>query len=177
MPVDPNGGNEFPVDPNCDGNNNYRVLLSKGAVGQGSYSIVLEEDGSFQAVICLEVLEHVRDPFRAAAELRRVLAPGGTLLLTTPFLLQYHGKGGSSHSHGSYPDFWRFTYQGLQRLFEDFEAVELAALDGPIEFRLKQFYLRRLLGMGPVRRLVDAVDRPRVGKATTRHLLFARRPG
>jgi SAM-dependent methyltransferase len=135
-------------------------------------------DGSFDAVICLEVLEHVRDPFRAAAEIERVLAPGGTLLLTVPFLTQYHGKGGGeSHSHGSYPDFWRFTFQGLQRLFSGFATVEIAPLDGPIEFRLKQFYLTRFLGMGPVRWLVDAIDRPRVGKATSRHLVFATRPG
>jgi hypothetical protein len=31
--------------------------------------------------------------------------------------------------------------------------------------------------MAPVRWLVDAVDRPRVGKATSRHLVFATRPG
>jgi hypothetical protein len=33
------------ADPNCDGNNNYRVLLGKGS----SYSIVLEDDRSFHA--------------------------------------------------------------------------------------------------------------------------------
>lgn len=132
-------------------------------------------DGEFDAVICLEVLEHVRDPFRAAAEIGRVLAPGGALLLTVPFLTQYHGKGGASQSHGAYPDFWRFTYQGLQQLFSGFARVEVVPLDGPIEFRLKQFYLYRFLGMRPVRALVDAIDRPRMGKATTRHLLFATR--
>jgi hypothetical protein len=36
-----------PVD--CDGNNNYRVLLGKGDIGTGSYSIVLEEGQHFQA--------------------------------------------------------------------------------------------------------------------------------
>lgn len=35
-----------PVD--CDGNNNYRMLLSKGGLG-GSYSLVLEDDMSLQA--------------------------------------------------------------------------------------------------------------------------------
>ncbi len=128
-------------------------------------------DAAFDGVICLEVLEHVRQPFKAAAELGRVLRPGGRLLLTVPFLAQYHGKGSTTQGHEGYPDFWRFTHEGLQALFEDYQRVEVFALDGPIEFRLKQLYLTRWLGLAPVRRLVDAIDRPRAGKATTRHLV------
>lgn len=41
-------------------------------------------DGSFQTVICTEVLEHVPDPGAALREIRRVLAPGGLLLGSTP---------------------------------------------------------------------------------------------
>jgi SAM-dependent methyltransferase len=44
-----------------------------------------EPDGAFGAVLCVSVLEHVPDPVAALAELARVLAPGGTLLLTAPF--------------------------------------------------------------------------------------------
>jgi hypothetical protein len=36
-----------PID--CDGNNNYRLLLGKGNIGDGSYTIVLEENLSMQA--------------------------------------------------------------------------------------------------------------------------------
>jgi len=41
-------------------------------------------DGSFQAAVCSEVLEHVEDPGRVIAEAARVLAPGGILLFSTP---------------------------------------------------------------------------------------------
>jgi 2-polyprenyl-6-hydroxyphenyl methylase/3-demethylubiquinone-9 3-methyltransferase len=42
------------------------------------------DDGSFELIISTEVIEHTVDPRVAARELARVLAPGGTLLITTP---------------------------------------------------------------------------------------------
>lgn len=42
------------------------------------------ESGSIDLVVCFEVIEHVDNPVRAFAELRRVLRPNGALLLSTP---------------------------------------------------------------------------------------------
>lgn len=41
-------------------------------------------DGSFDRVICAEVLEHVPDYRRMLAEIRRVLKPGGVLAVSVP---------------------------------------------------------------------------------------------
>jgi SAM-dependent methyltransferase len=41
-------------------------------------------DGEFGLLACLDVLEHVSDDQAALAEMRRVTAPAGTLLLTVP---------------------------------------------------------------------------------------------
>jgi len=41
-------------------------------------------DAHFDVVWCSEVIEHLRDPAPAVAELRRVTRPGGTMVLTTP---------------------------------------------------------------------------------------------
>ena len=41
-------------------------------------------DGSFDAVIAAEILEHLPDDTRAMAELARVLRPGGTVAVTVP---------------------------------------------------------------------------------------------
>lgn len=41
-------------------------------------------DGSFDLVLSTESVEHTTDPRRAVLELARVVAPGGTLLLTSP---------------------------------------------------------------------------------------------
>ena len=41
-------------------------------------------DGSFDLILCVEVLEHVADVELATRELARLLAPNGQLVLTTP---------------------------------------------------------------------------------------------
>jgi SAM-dependent methyltransferase len=132
----------------------------------------------FDAIICLEVLEHVRQPQKAADELLRVLKPGGILLLTTPFLLGYHGKSKQgdqtySHTHSAYPDFWRFTHEGLLYMFSGFAKTELDVLNGPVETGLTVFNLARWFSNPVLRKLVDCLDRPRLGAQTTRHLVYA----
>jgi SAM-dependent methyltransferase len=65
-------------------------------------------DASFDAALSMNVLEHVRDPFRCAAELARVVRPGGKLYVTAPFLQPYHG----------YPHhYYNMTASGLENLF------------------------------------------------------------
>ena len=41
-------------------------------------------DRAFRAALLLDVIEHLRNPVRALGEIRRVLAPGGVLLVATP---------------------------------------------------------------------------------------------
>jgi glycosyltransferase involved in cell wall biosynthesis/2-polyprenyl-3-methyl-5-hydroxy-6-metoxy-1,4-benzoquinol methylase len=41
-------------------------------------------DGSLDAIVCADVLEHLRDPGRVLALLARALAPGGTLVASIP---------------------------------------------------------------------------------------------
>ncbi|TSC72471.1 MAG: methylase involved in ubiquinone/menaquinone biosynthesi [Parcubacteria group bacterium Gr01-1014_38] len=67
-------------------------------------------DGSFDTVLCAEVLEHIPDPRRALAEIRRVLRPGGKLIITVPHL---------GYLHNEPNDFYRYTTYGLRRLLED----------------------------------------------------------
>jgi SAM-dependent methyltransferase len=49
-----------------------------------------EPDASFDAVMCIEVLEHLSDPIQAIRELTRLLKPGGHLILTAPFCALTH---------------------------------------------------------------------------------------
>jgi SAM-dependent methyltransferase len=68
------------------------------------------EDGSFDVVLCNQVLEHSDDPAKAVSELRRVTAPGGRVLASTHGVMAYHP---------SPSDYWRWTHAGLEKLFED----------------------------------------------------------
>lgn len=50
----------------------------------GPASQVPYPDAYFDAVVCLDVLEHVPDDAAVVAEVARLLRPGGTLILSTP---------------------------------------------------------------------------------------------
>jgi len=66
-------------------------------------------DGSFDHLLCAEVLEHVPDAETFANELARVLRSGGSLVLTLPW---------SARLHHLPHDYRRLTRYGLQLLFE-----------------------------------------------------------
>jgi SAM-dependent methyltransferase len=73
------------------------------------------KDDAFDAVISVAVLEHVADPLVCAAEIARVLKPGGELFCAVPFLQPLHG----------YPHhYFNATPQGIRRLFDTALEVE-----------------------------------------------------
>jgi SAM-dependent methyltransferase len=80
-------------------------------------------DCTFDAVLCTEVLEHVRDVSATLAELHRLLRPGGQLALTVPFVGPLHEE--------PY-DFRRLTSHGLMAILEDagFTEIEVMPLSG-----------------------------------------------
>ena len=49
-----------------------------------------EPDASFDAIMCIEVFEHLPDPIKAIQEFARLLKSGGLLILTAPFCSLTH---------------------------------------------------------------------------------------
>ncbi len=78
---------------------------------------------SFDTVLCTAVLEHVKEPAQAVAEMHRVLRSGGVVILTAPFFW---------HIHEAPRDFYRYTAYGLRYLMEKagFTISELTPLSG-----------------------------------------------
>jgi SAM-dependent methyltransferase len=93
------------------------------------------QDASFDLTWASEVIEHVADTARWLSEVRRVLAPGGRLLLTTP----NHGRvalaavGVERYSEPLGDHLHLYTRRSLAGVLAefDFSAIEVRAVGGP----------------------------------------------
>jgi SAM-dependent methyltransferase len=74
------------------------------------------DHGTYDVVVCQQVLEHVVDPFLAARTLADLAKPGGHVVVSTPFLIRPHELWGMQ-------DYWRFTPRGLRTLLERADLV------------------------------------------------------
>jgi SAM-dependent methyltransferase len=89
---------------------NFEIVAYATTDVVGVGEVLPFQDNSFDAVISATVLEHVKNPFRCAEEMIRVLKPGGELYCSVPFLQPLHG----------YPHhYYNMSHQGLRNLFED----------------------------------------------------------
>ncbi|MFQ5462769.1 MAG: class I SAM-dependent methyltransferase [Phycisphaerae bacterium] len=78
-----------------------RQGLRAEAVETGSVLEIPYPDGSFDAVFCLSVLDHIADRERGFRELARVLKPGGQLYIDVPNTFAIH---------------WRLCFAVMRRL-------------------------------------------------------------
>lgn len=83
-------------------------------------------DNSFDTIILSDVLEHIRKPDLLLAEIFRILAPGGKLIMNVPFYYWLHEE----------PfDYYRYTKFALKAMGEDagFNIIKLEAIGGAPE--------------------------------------------
>ena len=66
------------------------LTVMRASVSGGSLPVA---DGAADVVIMSELIEHLVDPDGAVAEARRILRPGGSLLLSTPNLAAWYNRG------------------------------------------------------------------------------------
>jgi SAM-dependent methyltransferase len=82
-----------------------------GEVIAGSALEMPFADDSFDLAVTLDVIEHLEDDLAALRELRRVVAPGGALLVTVPaYQWLWSGHDEINHHHR------RYTRRSLQRV-------------------------------------------------------------
>jgi SAM-dependent methyltransferase len=139
------GSSRSPYRPTVEGRGFRLETLDlthdEGADHVGTVEATGLPDESFELVLCTQVLEHCDDPWRAVGEIRRILAPGGHVILSAPHVWFYH-----PHPH----DHWRFTQEGMVRLCREngLEPVLLLAQGGTIltAFQVLNFLLYGIAG-------------------------------
>lgn len=124
------------------------------------------QNGRYDGIVCLSVLEHVYDPFAAIANIHALLQPGGYLLLHLPFLFRYHAP-----PDLAFTDCYRFSRDGVAWMLRDFSEVRLYSIRGPWSsiFNLHRFWkktIERRFGMKPARWL-DRIGRRLSGRPTS----------
>lgn len=72
-------------------------------------NMIMIKDNTYDSAICLEVLEHVPDPFLALKEINRILKKGAIIIISVPHL---------SRLHEEPYDFFRYTKYGLATILE-----------------------------------------------------------
>lgn len=161
----PRGGDARVLDVGC-GEMPYRELFERRCadyIGCDLYSELDDvvkcpaddlafEDASFDTIVCFQVLEHVTEPWRVIEECARVTRPGGTLILTVPFMFPYHA---------SPYDYYRYTTSGLRHLAEragyTVKAIEPQCDTLPTLLMLWNVQVARFTGALTARRLLRHV--------------------
>jgi SAM-dependent methyltransferase len=69
------------------------------------------DEGTFDGIVCQAVLEHCPDPWAVAAEMLRVLRPGGQMVVLWPFLEPIHGY--PNHYFNATPEGAKLTFERL----------------------------------------------------------------
>ncbi|MCC7276075.1 MAG: methyltransferase domain-containing protein [Alphaproteobacteria bacterium] len=93
----------------------------------------------FGFIVCSHVLEHVRQPWRAAETITHLLRPSGGAFVAVPWVQGYH----------PFPDdFWRFSATGLAALFPGL-TVEDAFYSGSRHDRIHRLRVDGALSIAP----------------------------
>ena len=79
-------------------------------------------DGSFDLVICTQVLQYTYEPQRVMAEVYRVLRAGGYLLLSVP----------SASIQDADEECWRFLPAALRQMLAPFSKIEIVPEGGSV---------------------------------------------
>lgn len=89
----------------------------------------------YDKIICLAILEHVYNPFKAVENLKEMLKPGGMVFGYVPYQYFYHAP-----KDLKFQDYFRFSRDALAYLFKDFSDVELFPVRGRISYPLYNLF-------------------------------------
>lgn len=102
-------------------------------------------DEAFDLVLCMSVLEHVKDPFACAKEMARVTKKGGRIHCVVPFMFALH-----AHPH----HYYNMTSMGVANLFDDDVRHDQVRFGHPIKslHQIASIYYKSLPRQGDARK-------------------------
>jgi SAM-dependent methyltransferase len=119
------------------------------------------EESSIDLLISTELMEHVRDWRVVLSNFKRLLRPGGYLMITTRSI--------GFHYHGYPYDFWRYELSDIEQMLSDFEIVierkdrqhkgVFVYARKPLDFEEVDLSDHRLYSIVARRRVVDITER------------------
>jgi SAM-dependent methyltransferase len=138
--VDEHVGVDHPESPHA---------LTSVDVVASAFDIPLEDE-TFDTALLTELLEHIERPADVLAEVNRLLRPGGSIILTTPFMWPLHEEP---------RDFFRYSPHGLRELLgaAGFEQIEIRPLAG--QWTTLAIFSGYALRESPARRLGGLLER------------------
>ena len=101
-------------------------------------SDVTQLENKYDKIICIAILEHVYDPFKAVYNLKRMLKNNGKIYGYVPYLFYYHAP-----TDLKFQDYFRFSKDALAYLFRDFNDVELYPIRGRISSSFNMMFAGR----------------------------------
>ena len=95
-------------------------------------------ENRYDKIICIAILEHVYNPFKAINNLKKMLKPNGIIYGYVPYLYHYHAP-----KDLKFQDYFRFSKDALSYLFKDFKDVELFPVRGRFSSPLNLLFAGR----------------------------------
>ena len=95
-------------------------------------------ENRYDKIICIAILEHVYNPFKAINNLKKMLKPHGIIFGYVPYLYHYHAP-----KDLKFQDYFRFSKDALSYLFKDFKDVELFPVRGRFSSPLNLLFAGR----------------------------------
>lgn len=128
-PVADYGGNE------TIGENLIKKALNSGGITNlhtldysSGVDLMKPIKGKFGLGICMDTLEHVKNPFIVAKNITDSLKKGALLFVTVPFIWGQHSYDENQPDDVSH-DYFRFTEEGLKLLFPKLKCLRIDTIE------------------------------------------------
>tara|TARA_Y100000816_G_C26085500_1_gene572727 strand:+ start:333 stop:1007 length:675 start_codon:yes stop_codon:yes gene_type:complete len=95
-------------------------------------------ENKYDKIICIAILEHVYNPFKAVENLKKMLRDNGKIYGMVPYLYHYHAP-----KDLKFQDYFRFSKDALAYLFKDYSSVELYPIRGRISTSFNMMFAGR----------------------------------